>query len=284
VVAADPSISSKNSGIWFLALHGARAQDSRLYLLAVAGAFPGGEKLVNGGDYRFVGAEPITLLMGTTLARWVAAKVDPQGGLTDLAQKVEADFVRYKRSWRDLGLWVSATLHFGVWADGHRTSLARGVTSPVYAVASLLAELGTGCSIDRRTRIGRDLHLVHAAGVRIHPNAVIGERCGIMNDVTIGTAKDGRTAPRIGNDVFIGAGARILGPVTIGDGATVAANTLVITDVPARATVIGVPGRVLPGPRAAATGRTAPSDGAKPSPVAFPAPAEHLAPPDSAAR
>jgi serine acetyltransferase len=63
-------------------------------------------------------------------------------------------------------------------------------------------------------------------------------------------------APRIGNDVFIGSGARILGAVTIGDGATVAANTLVITDVPAGATIIGVPGRVLPLPRSATRGAT----------------------------
>jgi serine O-acetyltransferase len=90
--------------------------------------------------------------------------------------------------------------------------------------------------------------------VRIHPRTVIGERVGIMNDVTIGTANARDGFPVIGNDVFIGTGARILGPVKIGDGAVIAANTLVITDVPAGATIMGVPGRVLPQAKPRPTG------------------------------
>jgi serine O-acetyltransferase len=183
------------------------------------------------------------------LADFVTRTIDARGGITSLASVWRSDFDVHKRRWRDLGLWTAGVYHFGVWANGRQTRLGRRVTSGVYAVSSLLVELGTGCAVDRNTNIGQGLHLLHACGVRIHPASVIGERCGIMNDVNIGTAKDGRGAPRIGNDVFIGAGARVLGAITIGDGATVAANTLVITDVPPGATVIGVPGRVLPAAR-----------------------------------
>jgi serine O-acetyltransferase len=185
------------------------------------------------------------------LAHLVVETVDRRGDLRTLASIWRGDFARYERSWRELGLWATGVYHFGVWANERRTQVGRRLASAVYAASSLMIELGTGCAVDRNTQIGPGLHLLHPDGVRIHPLAVIGERCGIMNDVTIGTAKGGTAggAPRIGNDVFIGAGARILGPVTIGDRAVVAANTLVITDVPAGATVIGVPGRVLPAAR-----------------------------------
>jgi serine O-acetyltransferase len=167
--------------------------------------------------------------------------------IASLTETLRSDFERYDRSWRDLGLWVTGAYHFGVWAKDRPTAVGRWMASKVYGLSSLLFEVGMGCAIDRHTDIGDGLHLVHPGGVRIHADAVIGERCGIMNDVSIGTAKDGSGgAPRIGNDVFIGAGARIVGAVTVGDGARVAANTLVVTDVPAGATVIGVPGKVLP--------------------------------------
>jgi len=74
---------------------------------------------------------------------------------------------------------------------------------------------------------------------------VIGDRVGIMHDVTIGTNLERPGTPVIGNDVFIGTGARILGGVKIGDGARIAANSVVLTDVPAGATAIGVPARVM---------------------------------------
>jgi serine O-acetyltransferase len=166
--------------------------------------------------------------------------------MSDLRRTLKEDFERHQRSLRHLGLWVVGVYHFGVWANQRQSRLARWLSSKAYGVSSLLVELGTGCSLDRRTQVGEGLHVVHSGNIRIHPDAVIGQRCGIMNDVTIGTAMDRPGAPRIGDDVFIGSGARILGPITIGDRATIAANTLVITDIPAGAHVIGVPGRPLP--------------------------------------
>jgi serine O-acetyltransferase len=226
--------------------------------------------LVNGrpfGDYRASVVAPIKDVMVSRLTGLVARTVGARADLQSLGDLLRADFQRHERRWREMGLWATGVYHFGVWANGRATPLGRRATSALYGLGSLLVELGTGCAIDRNTRIGTGLHLLHPDGVRIHPLAVIGERCGIMNDVTIGTAKGGTAggAPRIGNDVFIGAGARILGPVTIGDGATVAANTLVITDVPPGATVIGVPGRVLPTARRAGE-RTMPAPAVVPEP------------------
>jgi acetyltransferase-like isoleucine patch superfamily enzyme len=110
----------------------------------------------------------------------------------------------------------------------------------------LVTEIATGVSIPRELEVGEGLHLIHAANIRIHPSAVIGERVGIMHDVTIGTGLDEPGAPVIGDDVFIGAGAKIVGPVRIGAGARIAANSLVVSDVPPGATAIGVPARAVP--------------------------------------
>jgi serine O-acetyltransferase len=107
------------------------------------------------------------------------------------------------------------------------------------------SEFVLGSTLHRETQIGDALHIVHADGIRIDPSAIIGHRVGMMQGVTIGTTVDRPGAPIIGDDVFIGAGARVLGPVKVGDRARIAANSVVVSDVPADATAIGVPARIL---------------------------------------
>jgi len=101
----------------------------------------------------------------------------------------------------------------------------------------------TGSDLLLGVTVARDLKLPHPNGVVIHEDAVIGTGCMIMQQVTIGMI-DG-PAPRLGNDVYVGAGARILGGVTVGDGARIGANAVVLRDVPAGATAVGVPARIL---------------------------------------
>jgi serine O-acetyltransferase len=150
-------------------------------------------------------------------------------------------------------LWVSGVYHFGSWTHQMPAGLPRKVLSKIYGALRLGVELTTGCTIHREAKIGDDLHLVHGWNIRIHPCVVIGDRCGIMHDVTIGTNMDRGGVATIGDDVFIGAGAKILGKLTIGDRAVIGANSLVIADVPPGATAIGVPARVMRGiPRVAA--------------------------------
>ena len=108
-----------------------------------------------------------------------------------------------------------------------------------------LSELVLGSTVHREAAIGDAVHFVHGDGVRVDPAAVIGARVGIMHGVTIGSAPDREGAPVIGDDVFIGAGAKVLGPVRVGDRARIAANSLVVSDVPADCTAIGVPAKVL---------------------------------------
>ena len=82
-------------------------------------------------------------------------------------------------------------------------------------------------------------------GVIIHKDAVIGENCVIESNVTIGGRNNNPKVPVIGNNVFIGTGARILGDVHIGDNSIVGANAVVIHDVPANCSVAGIPARIL---------------------------------------
>jgi serine O-acetyltransferase len=134
---------------------------------------------------------------------------------------------------------------FGVWSLHRRFPPWRWLTSKIYGVLKIFSELTTGVLIDRTTRIGKNFHIIHTGMVSIHPDVVIGDRCGIMHNVTLGTNM-GDDVPTIGNDVFIGCGASILGKVTIGDGARIAANSLVITDVPPGAVAMGVPAKAIP--------------------------------------
>lgn len=98
----------------------------------------------------------------------------------------------------------------------------------------------TGADIPLSCKIGGGLLLPHPNGIVVHPEAVIGMNCLIFQQVTIGVHGNGG-APTIGNNVDIGAGAKVLGPVRLGSHAKVGANAVVIDDVPAGATVVGIP-------------------------------------------
>ncbi|HYR92470.1 MAG TPA: DapH/DapD/GlmU-related protein [Terriglobia bacterium] len=82
-------------------------------------------------------------------------------------------------------------------------------------------------------------------GTVIHDHTVIGENCVIGHDVTIGGRSRGHRPPTLGNRVFVGVGAKILGPIKIGDNATIGANAVVMEDVPANAVVAGIPARII---------------------------------------
>jgi len=97
----------------------------------------------------------------------------------------------------------------------------------------------TGADIPLNSTIGGGLLLPHPNGIVIHPDAEIGPNCLIFQQVTVGNR--GKGVPVIGGHVDIGAGAKILGGITIGDHARIGANAVVLTDVPPRATATGIP-------------------------------------------
>ena len=105
----------------------------------------------------------------------------------------------------------------------------------------------TGIEIHPGATIGRCLFIDHGMGIVFGETCEIGDNCTIYHGVTLGgTGKDtGKRHPTLGNNVLIGSGAKVLGPFTIGDNARIAAGAVVLEEVPANATAVGVPARVV---------------------------------------
>lgn len=123
-----------------------------------------------------------------------------------------------------------------------------------YTLLTLLSEgwvrLVSGADISLHAEIGEGLRIPHPGGVIIGHNVRLGRNVSVYQGVTLGgaggkTRPDGTTQPHVGDDVFIGPGAKVLGPVDIGDRAFIGANAVVVRDVPADAMVGGVPAQVI---------------------------------------
>ena len=112
---------------------------------------------------------------------------------------------------------------------------------------SQLARHLTGIEIHPGAKIGRRFVIDHGMGIVIGETAEIGDDCLIYHGVTLGgTGKDqGKRHPTLGNNVMVSAGAKVLGPFKVGDGARIAANAVVLTEIPPEATAVGVPARVV---------------------------------------
>ena len=131
----------------------------------------------------------------------------------------------------------------------YRVSARAGSAVPV--LGSVLKQINheiTGADIAWSARIGPGLVLWHPTGVVIGPRVVVGRDARVQQGITLGaarsrTGKDGD--PVLGDGVYVGAGARVLGPVRVGDRARIGANAVVLTDVPDDASAVGVPARII---------------------------------------
>ena len=102
-----------------------------------------------------------------------------------------------------------------------------------------------GADIPLNCRLGGGLLLPHPNGVVIHPDVAVGPNCLIFQQVTLGAGGSTPGVPALGGHVDVGAGAKLLGGITVGDHARIGANAVVLIDVPAGATAVGVPARVI---------------------------------------
>ena len=119
-----------------------------------------------------------------------------------------------------------------------------------YVIARYISEKAkrkTGIEIHPGAKIGKGLFIDHGTGVVIGETAIIGKNVTIFHGVTLGgTGKEkGKRHPTIGDNVFIGSGAKLLGNITIGDNVKIGANAVVLKDVPSNVTVVGIPANVV---------------------------------------
>ena len=112
---------------------------------------------------------------------------------------------------------------------------------------SYISRLLTGIEIHPGAQIGRRFFIDHGMGVVIGETAIIGDDCTLYHGVTLGgtTWEKGKRHPTLGDNVVVGAGAKVLGPITVGEGARIGSNAVVVKAVPVEGTVVGIPGRLV---------------------------------------
>ncbi len=127
-----------------------------------------------------------------------------------------------------------------------RIPILRQILKIVYFVLDFFIVKGFGgCEIPARCKIGKGLKLPHPRGIIIHHDAVIGDDVSILHEVTLGVNSDPNQVPIIHNKVFIGAGAKIMGGIHLGENSKIGANAVVLKDVPANSTAVGIPAKII---------------------------------------
>lgn len=163
----------------------------------------------------------------------------------DVVRRFRHNVERHRGRLREWGIWAVVVCRLGAYAEKLPPGPLQRTARAAQRSLSLALRLVTRTSLAPNVKAGNGLVFVHALNVTIGPGVVLGDRVELMQDVTIAASYESTQAPKIGNDVFIGAGATVLGPVTVGDGAAIGANSLVVSDIPPGAFVIGVPAKTI---------------------------------------
>jgi len=159
---------------------------------------------------------------------------------------VQADFHRFREEGDSLRVMVRGLLSQGFQAlivyRIFRWFYERRIpTQPLRFFVERFIEIITGISIPAQAKIGKGLRIHHFGGIMLHSTAIVGEYCTIYHGVTLGDRGSWGDAPRVGNRVLIGAGAKLIGEIVIGDDCVIGANAVVHTSVPTCHIAVGVP-------------------------------------------
>jgi serine O-acetyltransferase len=163
------------------------------------------------------------------------------------------DLKRYKRGSAvdiylifEQGLWAIFVYRFGRWTRTVKIPLVGFLLRFFAFILFKWIEMSTGISIPASAEIGRGFYVGHFGGIVLHSDVKMGENCSIGPGVLIGTRGLGnKGVPVIGNNVYIGVGAKILGGITIADNVKIGANAVVVRNIPEGATAVGIPAKIL---------------------------------------
>jgi len=160
-------------------------------------------------------------------------------------ENIRGDLRAHGGDWAAQGFWVMLVYRFGRWRYSVRPALLRKVFSLLYKVLYKFVQILTGIELPCEVIVGRNFVIDHFGGIVVSGYAQFGDDCRIRNGVVIGLKNIAEpVAPIIGNNVDIGAGAKILGAIKVGNNVVVGANAVVITDVPDNSLAVGIPARI----------------------------------------
>lgn len=178
-------------------------------------------------------------------ARSLACEVGQRPDRT-LNQLLREDYVAHGGDWTKPGFRAIAIYRFGVWRMSVSSRLLRAPLSLLYRFLFRRVRNRYGIEVPFSAQIGRRVVIEHQSGIVIHGASVIGDDCIIRQNCTLGIRRlsEPSQAPVLGRGVDVGAGACILGSISIGDYARIGANSVVLINVPAHAVAAGVPATV----------------------------------------
>jgi serine O-acetyltransferase len=158
-----------------------------------------------------------------------------------------ADLERYPRRpfLKEQSIWAICVYRFGRRVFDRKAGAIRNFQLKVYWLAFRIVETSTGISLPLEARIGPGLRIYHFGNIFIHSGTIIGRNCTLRQGVTIGNRAVDGPAPVVEDDVEFGAYAQVLGDIRIGRGAKIGAMNVVLCDVSAGATAVGIPARIL---------------------------------------
>ena len=155
---------------------------------------------------------------------------------------IKQDLKNYQGDWAAQGFWVMLVYRFGRWRYTIKNVLVRKICSFIYKFLYKLVQILTGIEMPCEAEVGDNFLIDHFGGIVISGYAKFGDNCRLRNGVVVGLKNVSEPcAPQIGNNVDIGAGAKILGNIKIGNNVNIGANSVVLTDVPDNAIAVGVP-------------------------------------------
>lgn len=155
------------------------------------------------------------------------------------------DLNAFKGDWTQQGFWAMVTYRFGRWRYTIQNKWIRKFFSLLYHILYKFTQIVTGIELPCEVTVGKNFRIDHFGDIIISGYAKFGDNCTVRNGVTIGLRHENEPcAPQFGNNVSIGAGAKILGPITIGDDVDIGANAVVIEDVPSNSIAVGVPAKI----------------------------------------
>lgn len=157
-------------------------------------------------------------------------------------QNIRSDLRAYNGDWSAQGFWAMLVYRFGQWRYSIKSPLLRKPFSLLYKILFKCVQILTGIELPCETQVGSGFVMDHFGGIVVSGYAVFGRNCRIRNGVVVGLARVSEPcAPRIGDNVDIGAGAKVLGGITIGNNVSIGANAVVLCDVPDNCIAVGVP-------------------------------------------